>query len=430
MKGRLKILFFFLLPLFSPAYGQTDDRSDDILQVPLFFTELNPESPLGIFTLDLPFYFSGGIEPRHQLSFGYSMGNVWHPQSRFYYPQNLTPREKEMVNDLYMTLRPQFFEDLDIETKGKMYQADGVLQHFRFTYLNHWKTNSLVFNMNVHLLSGGKFPLNYLVSDNFIEDFHSRFAIEDNYGRRLFPFNKAFIEFDDENGKVFRKDKGDVFTGVFDMHYYRDLFQLRGPKSHFDSQAALHLSLPLNNLHSYIVPGISAGARYDFLLGARSSFSMAMDGGVTDQTFLKTGSSVHAIDRKYRKQAKFYFGINLISKKNRTTVIGILNNYQDPLLKGADFNWDQTGYDEIGIRFLEEGDVWEGEPVSQEFWLTKLTPASLYYFSLKTYLLIGFHRKERAFNIYIGEDLFFLNNSPDFQMGFQYCFPLFGNRKK
>ena len=425
MKGRASLLFLFVV-LFSPVCGQTDVRYGNVLEVPLIFSEINPESPVGIFSLDLPFYFPSDsrTRPRNKFSVGYSMGNVWLPQTRIYYPRNMSRQQEVAVARLNMTLRPQYFEDMDIETRQKVYGADGVLQHFRFMFLHSWKRNSLIMNMNLHALNGGKFPLNFFVSDTFIEWYHSTFAIADNYGRRLYPFNKAFFEFEDENGRVFRKDKGDVFTGVFDLHYYRDLIDYVGPKSHFYSQAGFHLSIPLNHFHSYVIPGLSAGARYDFMLGARSSFSVALSGGVTNQTFLKTGRGVHAIDRKYRKEAKLYFGINLISKKKKTTTIGILNNYQDALMKGADFKWNQTGYDKLGMRFLEEGDTWEGEPISQEFWLTKLTPASLYYFSWKTYLLAGFHKKGRSFTVYIGEDLFYLDNSPDFQIGFQYCFPL------
>lgn len=429
MKGKFFVLIFLLILVFSPVFAQTDDHLSDILYVPLFFTETNPESPLGIFSLDFPFYFGAGNPSGHQLSFGYSMGNVWNPKAWFIYPQNVTARQSAIVDDLHMLVRPEYFMDADIATKTKTYQADGVLQHFRFTWLNHWKNkNSLILNMNVHLLSSGRSPVNYLVSDRFIEDFHSAFAVEDNYGRRLYPFNRAAIEFEDEEGNTFRKEKGDVFLGVLDAHYFRELYRVQRPKWHFSTQAAFHLSVPLNDFHPYLIPGFSVGMRSDFLLGGRSSLTLALDGGGTFQKFIKTGEGIHAIDRKYRAQASFYTGFNRKTKRKIVT-FGILNQYQGSLLKGGGHGWGPSDYDKIGVRFLQEGDTWEGEPVSQEFWLAKLTPAALYSYSVETYFILGFHRENRAFTIFAGEDLIVLNNAPDFQIGFQYSFKLSGKKK-
>lgn len=422
--GRSFMLIFFLNALFFPVLAQTDDESNNILQVPLFFTEANPESPAGIFSLDLPFYFGTGNPSGHQLSFGYSMGNVWNPKASFIYPQQMTARQSAVNDEVYMTLRPKFFRDNDIHTTEKTYQADGVLQHFRFTWLNRWKDkNSLILNLNLHMLWTGKSMLNVLVSDRFIENWHSAVAVEDNYGRRLYPFNRAAIEFRDEEGNVFRKEKGDVFLGVFDAHYYRDLYRFSTSKLRFSTQAAFHFSVPLNDFHPYAIPGFSAGGRSDFLLGSRSSLTLALNGGGTFQTLLKTGEGVQAIDRRFRTQAGFYAGVNVKGKRG-ITMIGILNQYQDPLMKGGRLDWDQSGFDEIGIRFLDEGDTWEGVPVTKEFWLAKLTPAALYSFSVKTYFILGFHRKSNSFTIFVGEDMIALNNAPDFQLGFQYRFSL------
>lgn len=424
MMGKFLILISFFSLLFFPVFSQTDDQPKELLQVPLFFTESNPESPLGIFSLDFPFFFGQGNPSGHQLSFGYTMGNVWHPQAWFYYPQEMTPAQANATDQLPMTLRPTYFRDREVKTAVKSYQADGVLQHFRFTWLNRWKEkNSLIVNMNLHMLRGGKSPLNFFVSDRFIEDWHSSVAVEDNFGRRLYPFNRALIEFEDENGKVFRKDKGDIFPGVADVHYYRGLYEADGAGWRLSTQAGFHVSLPLNDFHSYIIPGINAGIRSDFLLGPRSSLTLAFDGGMTFQNFLKTGEGMKAIDRKRRIVSNFYAGFNSQSKRG-IFVFGILNQYQDPLLKGGRMDWNQTGFDKLGIRFLQAGDVWEGQPLTQQFWLAKLTPAALYNFAVRTYFILGFNRDRRFFNIFVAEDMITINNAPDFQIGFQYRFLL------
>lgn len=423
MMGKFILLTFFLTQVLFPVFSQTDDATD-MLQVPLFLTENNPESPAGIFSLEFPFYFGTGLSSGHHLSFGYSMGNVWNPQAWFYYPVNLTARQADQVDNLFMTLRPEYFKEHHIKTNVKSYQADGVLQHFRFSWLNKWKDrNSLIVNINLHHLTSGKAPWNFPVSDRFIEEWHSSVAVEDNFGRRLYPFNRAAIEFKDEKGSVFRKDKGDVFLGVMDLHYYRQLAEVDRPDWHFSTQAAFHLSVPLNNFHSYLIPGVNVGFRSDFLLGQRTSLTLAYDFGLSWQNSIKTGSSLHVIDNNSRVQSSFYAGLNMKTKK-RIFVFGILNQYQGPLTKGGEMDWDQTDYDQIGIQFLEEGDTWEGEPITQQFWLAKLTPAALYNFSVRTYFILGFHKKQRAFHIYVMEDMITINNAPDFQVGFQYSFRL------
>ena len=421
MNGRNQLLVILSILLAYPVLAQTEENSNSVLQVPIYFSEINPENALGILTLDLPFHFPGENQAKNQFSFGYSMGNTWHPQTRFVYPENLTPKQREQLRDIHMTLRPQYFAVFDIDTKEKLYQSDGVLQHFRFSWIRQWKNrNSLIVNMNAHMLNGGKSPVNFFVSDWFIENFHTQFAVDDNYGRRLFPFNRASVQFTDEQGHTYRKDKGDVFTGVFDLHYYRRLFRSQSSGWRFDSQLASHLSLPLNDFHRYIVPGISAGFRIDRRLGTNSSVTFATDGGITDQQFLKISREINGIDWRYRKHAKAYLGFNFISPRNKITTIGILNNFQDPLLKGYSFSGSLTDYETIGLKYLDEGDTWEGEPVSQEFWLTNLTPKSLYYYSVKSYIVLGFHHKNREFTFYVGEDIISINNAPDFQIGVQY----------
>ena len=421
-------LFFFIISLFFPVSGKAQE-SNKVLELPLFFTEGNPESPVGIFSLDFPFYFPTKSQPKHKLSFGYSMGNVWHPKSWYYYPHNMTQEQSQLVDRLFFVDRPGYFSYDKIETTVKSYHSDGVLQHLRLTSANRWRNkHNLLVNMNVHLLTSGKSFVNYLVSDKFIENFHSAFAVEDNFGRKLYPFNKASIEYMDDVGNVYRIDKGNFFFGVIDAHYYYELYQKARPRSHFYSQIAFHLSVPLNNFHRYVIPGFSIGVRDDMKIGERSAISFAFDGGFTLQKFLKTGNGINAIDKGFRAQGSLYTGYHFAGK-NRTFTFGLLNQYQDPLLKGGYLDWEQRGFDKIGVRYLQEGDFWEGEYVKQEFWLTKLASASLYSFSIKSYIVLGFHKCHRSFNIYIGEDIIAFNNSPDFQVGFQYSFSLHRNMK-
>ena len=106
-----KCFSFFILLIFSvsSAYAQVDDDFSSVLKVPLFFSEVNPESPAGIFALDLPFYFPGDNIEKEQFSFGYSMGNTWHPQASFVYPQNITTEQKTQLDGISNVFAPEIF---------------------------------------------------------------------------------------------------------------------------------------------------------------------------------------------------------------------------------------------------------------------------------------------------------------------------------
>jgi len=426
----IRLKRFFILVLFvwasaATCLAQEADADHPLIEIPLYYAGINPEHAIGIFSLDMPMFFPGSKASSSEISISVTMGNTWHPKAWFYYPQLLTAEQAQVNRELYMTWRPIYFETIGAETKVKSFQSDGVLQHFRMAWLKSWKEkNSLVVNMNLHLLTGGSSPLNYLVSDNFIEDFHTRFAVDDNYGRRLFPFNKASLQFDDENGKSYRRDKGDLFTSVVDLHYYRQLINYKTRYSQSQLAAGLHLSVPLNKLHRYTIPGISAGARLNKLTGAKTSVTLAADAGLAFQTALKSGTTVKAIDHPLRQLYKLYVGGNIVLTPKDIFQFGLLQNYQSALMKGSKNDWGQVDYKEIGVSFLEEGDIWEGEEITQEFFLARTTPAALYFFSYKAFFVFGWLHKNHRFNMYIGEDFFYINNAPDFQLGFEYSFPL------
>ena len=421
----LLFIFFICFPFFS--YTQEKERQTDILNVPLFFTEINPEHPAGIFSLSNPFYFFPGNEDSKKISFGYSMGNVWNPQVNIYFAHGMNEAQKNFAKNLSNTEKAFYFNFIEdsIEIKNKMYQADGVLEHFHFTYLRKRGKNSILFNINLQMLNGGKSPVNFFVSDNFLEWFHSNFAIDDNFGRNEFPYNEAFFEFDDENGNKYSKGRGDVFLTVSDIHYYRNLFYRKTSKSQFSLQTSGHLSIPLNSFHSYIIPGISMGLRYDFLSGVRNSFTLALDGAETFPCFFKTGRDMHFIDRKYREQINLYLGWNRFIKKNCYLNFGVLNNYQGSLIKNNSCEME----DEVEVSYLQEGDVWKGTIISSPFRLNKYSYNALYKPSCKTFFILGYNKiKGNSFHLYVGEDFFCYNNAPDFQVGFQYSFCI--NKKK
>jgi hypothetical protein len=99
---------------------------------------------------------------------------------------------------------------------------------------------------------------------------------------------------------------------------------------------------------------------------------------------------------------------------------GLMNNYQDPFLNGYIFSHSQDKYDDLGVAFLQPGEVWEGFEVKEQFKHAKLTAASMYFFSVKSYIFMGFKAAKGDFSFNVGEDYFSVNNAPDIQYGLRY----------
>ena len=126
------------------------------------------------------------------------------------------------------------------------------------------------------------------------------------------------------------------------------------------------------------------------------------------------------IDYKYRNSAKSFVSFNFVSKKDRVFYFGLMNNYQDPFLKGYIFSRSQDAYDDLGVYFLQDGDTWEGIKIKEVFKHAKLTAASMYFFSVKSYIFMGFKAAKGDFSFNVGEDYFSVNNAPDIQYGIRY----------
>lgn len=400
------------------AHNKTKEPS--LFSDDLFLSEVNPLHGFGIFTFNTPFYI-GAFKNKEQIfSVGYSFGNNWHPLSTVYYPQNMTASQTQETNARYMTDRPAFFESEGISTKKKSFSTDGVIQDLSFNYLLQLADKgSFIFRLNTHCLSGGYFPMHYLASDNLIENIHSQFGTEDNFGRKLFPFNQAHIYYQDENERKISIDKGQTYLGTFDISYYKSIWQIERQTSYFSFQGGTQFTLPFNKYYPKVAGGISVGILFRKKIFPRFYTDLAGNCSLSHYSLVSLGKAPNLIDRDIRLSAKSHIAFNLLSKSDRTYCLGLICNYQDSYLNGNIFNITQDNYRDLGISFLKAGDNWDGNIVTKTPRLSKLTAASMYYFSLKPYFFFGLKGKYSDLIFTICEDYPLVNNAPDVQFGFQ-----------
>jgi len=414
-------LFISVMVLSLMANAQGDTISQNRFNDDILLTEINPMHSFGIFTFNTPFYIGSFHAKERKFSVGYSYGNTWHPQSTVYYPQNMTLQQELEVNSLYITDRPDFFNNQGIQTRQKTFSTDGVLQSLNFTYLMQFAHDgSFIFKLNTHLLSGGGSPLHYLASDEFIEKFHTSIGLDDNFGRKLFAFNQAQIRYQDEDGKTIQINKGQAFLGTFDINYYHPIWQKEKRASYYSIQAGAHLTLPLNKFYPKVAGGLSTSLLFRKKIFPGFYADLAGDFSLSDYSLLSIGKSINMIDRNIRISAKSYIAFNLVSKRNRMFTFGLINNYQDAFLKGYIFSDTQDEYKNLGVSYLDSGDQWNGTVIKEPVRLSKLTAASMYFFSIKSYPFLSFKWGESDLTITAGEDYLVVNNAPDIQFGLQY----------
>lgn len=414
------VLLFSGLVLLLPAAALEKGTEPGLFDDDLLVTEFNPLHTFGIFAFNTPFYIGAFNAKGSKFSAGYSVGNTWHPQSTVYYPLNLTPEQKLEVNSLYITDRPDYFARQGIQTQQKTFSTDGVLQNLSFTWLVQLALKgSFIFKLNTHLLSGGSSPLHYLASDKFIEKFHTQVGLDDNFGRKLFAFNQAHIQYQDENGKQIGIEKGEAFPGTFEVNYYRPIWQKGKRASYYSIQAGAHLTLPLNKFYPKVAGGLSTTVLFRKKIFPRFYTDLAGDCSVSHYSLISLGNSINLIDRDIRISGKQYLSFNFVSKRDRVFRFGLVNNYQDAFLKGYIFCDTQDEYKTLGVSYLKAGDIWDGVVVKEPIRLSKLTAASMYFFSVKSYIFLGFKGKKSDFMLTVGEDYLVVNNAPDIQYGFQ-----------
>jgi len=416
-KGMFLFLSFIILML--QASGQEEVPSTGIFGNDLLLTEVIPMHPFGIFTLNTPFYIGSFKSKGHKFSVGYSYANIWHPKSSIVYPQNMTSVQQKEANSLYITARPDYFKKNEIATQQKTFSTDGMLQNLSFMYLMQMgKKGSFIFKLNTHLLSGGGSPFHYLASDTMIEKAH-KFVGLDNFGRRHFEYNQAHILYRDEDGTQIRIEKGQAFLGTLDVNYYLPLWLKENRASFFSGQLGAHLALPLNNYYPEVSGGFSGGMLLKQKVFPRFYIDLAGDFLLSHYSLVSFGNSVNMVDRNIRVSGKANLTFNNVSKKNRIFSYGLLLNYQDAYLEGYIFNRKQDKFRDLGVSYMKYGDIWEGKVV-KVVPLSKLTAASMYFFSVKSYLYLGYKWNKSNLMLTAGEDYPVINNAPDIQLGVQY----------
>lgn len=171
--------------------------------------------------------FYGRIHPvyalpvkKHAVSFSYGSGNVWLPPVKTYHP--LYDSAFTRLHQVPWHKRDSVYQLMPQHHDSSSFSADGVLRTLHITYQRKSGKHG-VWQVQARglLVTSGRYTL--LVSDRFIEQFHSHVAGgEDPFSRRIYGFNAAGVHYTSRNGRSIHLGNNQfVFQGVSVDYVYQ-----------------------------------------------------------------------------------------------------------------------------------------------------------------------------------------------------------------
>jgi hypothetical protein len=351
--------------------------------------------------------FYGRIHPlfslpvkRQAISFSYASGNVWLPPVKTYYPLydsafNRLHQVPWHKRDSVYRLMPQYHD-------SSQFSADGVLRTFHFSYQRRWGSSGAWQLLARGLLvTPGRYTL--LVSDRFIEQFHSHIAGgTDPFSRRIYGFNGAGIHYTARNGKS--------------MHLGNNRFVFQG------LDAAYVYQLPSNFLRKYHMRVLLQSQ----LTFNTSSFYRAIDAAGAVQA-VKTIEFPH---HQHLQVAASFQSIHLdvLSGGKAESFTSYPHIWQyaalcsySGLLCRSGFNWQVTAMFNRQ-RALSNPDETDKQVIAGSRYTTHWHMASTHlYRPTESWVLIFTLGNRWKWSYYLRQD-FLVDNAPDFQTGASAAF--------
>ncbi len=199
----------------------------------LFKPYLLSNHPFGMFTSRINHNFSLQATQKQNISFTISRGNVWLPIATNKIPVHQTDRD--ILSTYEWHHRNYQITSRNItDFQTRTLEADGIFSSYYFQLhqpiANNWDAK---FNLKFNSITGGKFPIAFLTSDEAIEWFHSNLAGgHDAFGRRTKTFGLGGFYYQDEDKNEIKLDNNSLFLSEIsaDWNWYPKT-EIKGFKS-------------------------------------------------------------------------------------------------------------------------------------------------------------------------------------------------------
>lgn len=358
--------------------------------------------PLGIFISRTDHNFNIRPPQKVQINFGIHNGNVWQPLVKAYKP--LEPSTRALMEKYIWYSREAYFDASTMPSDSLQYHADAVIRAFpadiRFRLSDH---HELSFRIRSYLITRGEIPFSTITSDQFLEWVHSNIAGgEDPFARKYYGYNKANINYTDEDGESMELKSGDFLVPGIEIHYYYyPHFNMTGTRNFF-MNFGVHAGANISRYNRSVDLGISTSVLKKISLQNHQNLTFGFGLGSSKPGILHFGDYVKIINNTLLFSFEGEIAYDKQVKEDSYISVGLNYYFQNPYDKKKEFKYI----------------VLSGNRVTTH-WHYAMTHL---YTSIQSWSLIFSYTRKRTFLIYIREDLK-VNNAPDIQTGLEIQIP-------
>ncbi|MEZ4825511.1 MAG: hypothetical protein R3C61_04340 [Bacteroidia bacterium] len=384
-------MFFLFLP--GVLYGQSAAVTPSLLTT----------HPLGMLVsrINPNFQETSLREPYFNLAF--SSGNVWLPPVGGYIPGD--PDIRQLLEGVIWYERKNIFNPRYMSGQNLSFSADGILRELRLSYIRPVsRTQQLSLGFRAYQLGSGKPPFSLMISDVFIEWFHTHITRdEDPFARKVYGFNRAGFHFVDEKGRQFVMNPGDfIFPGMeLDYHYFP---QWADRLAGIHLNAGLHLGFNTSRYNSSSDLGFSLAGTRIFVTGRTHSLKLSAGYSVLLPSLWGNSAAFRFSNAGVIKTISWEIAFRKAIGTKTNFSVGLYYLFQSPYRKREEYR----------------SIVLYGPDISSH-WHYALS--HLYKSAENWSLVFGLEKEHYVVSVYLRED-FKVNNAPDLQTGIQLSFPV------
>jgi hypothetical protein len=359
--------------------------------------------PLGIFTSRINHNFNAFAIAKFEVSFTVSRGNVWLPEVISNHLVNQD--DKDFYSQIIWHERESIFKSNPVDNKEEILMADGIFSSY-YLQLKGPISKKADFNLAIkgNQISEGKVPYSLLTSDQALEWFHSNIAGgEDPFGRKSHNYNQNKFFYQDKNGGVIDiKDDRLLLTEVsFDTYYYPTFSFLE--KHNVKMNAGLHTAGSIINRKVNFDIGLASTVSKRIYSKKKLSIYTGISGSALIPNIIK--SSIVSINQnKALLSLESQWNFIRKVKKTRDFIFGINYHLQSALQPSSELD---------NIVFTGSRDV------SHWHYAGKSLHVGLQGWSF----IFSLRNNAFTYSTFFRED-FFVDNAPDFQVGWGIAYKL------
>jgi len=357
---------------------------------------------LGLFSARVSPNFQLEASKRIRFQCDVGTGNVWAPHVQTFKPKSAEDRALVAETFWHQRDNPSLRA---LAHDSSSFHADAIIKTFIPSLVLPINAKSEIkFSLRTFLVTEGNFPFATIISDGFIEAFHSNIkGGEDPFARKVYGFNKANISFTDQNGKSIQLKRNDfVFAGcATDYFYYlKPTLPLLGQVY---TNIGVHLGINTTKTNPSIDIGISQMIIKELLLGQHSFLLVGMGTQLLRKNLVNYTQGLTLTSNPYLFSFSVEPKLVKETKKGKKFAIAWNFHYQSPYNRRRAF--DQSIF--VGERHTSH---WH------------LGTTHLYQ-ALETHTFVLSFFKKNNLSFYFQQD-FKVNNNADLQTGVSYQFAL------